>query len=222
MTNPVDAAIAAAKEQAAEAAPVTDVATTQPQATAVAQVANTGVAFGLDDLTTGGMSVDDWLKVKEVGLTVGSHAAKFFDDAEFILDTATVQRCDVVKFGKPAQYLKTYDRATCDGVGTWQEALARAKQVDPGVRPYASADLQLEAVEDIVHKDGTKLIEAGQTLGHSTSTTNWGNFSGLMKQLKAQGDLGKKIKVKVGFEAKAKDSYTWGILTFELVEVLED
>lgn len=220
MTNPIDAAIEAAKQQAAVATAGVP-ATTQPQATAVAPIK--AGPLTLDDLTQGGMNVNDWLKVTEFGLLVASHTDKLFSFAEFRLDTSKVQACEVIKFGNPATYLKTYDRVVCTAGGTWQEALNRAAQVQPGVRPYQSADLPLEVIGDLKSMDGTLLAKDGDILGHSTSTTNYKNLSALMRELKEKKQLGAVIKVKVGYEKRTNVAKnTWGILTFELLEILEE
>jgi hypothetical protein len=227
-TNPVDAAIAAAQEKAENAEPVATtqaVAPAQPTAVAAAPV---GGPLTFDDLTQGGMDVTDWLKVNEFGLTVGSHGDKLFKDAEFLIDTNNVQAVEVIKFGNPATYMKTYDRITCVSGGTWQEAMAKAAQVQPGVRPYQSAELPLQVVSDI-EVDGTVVAQEGDLLGHSTSTTNFANLSSLMKELKEKGQSpipgerkGAIVKLKVSSEKRTNQrKNTWGVLAFELLEVVE-
>ena len=222
MTNPVDAAIAAAQEKAAQTPDAAAVAVVEPQAQAVA-VAAVGGPLSFDDLGQGSMACDDWLKVKDVGLVVASNTTKLFDSAEFIIDLATdAVACEVVKFGNPATYLKTFDRITCAEGGTWQEALNKANQVQVGARPYPSANITLEAVDDVKSSDGTVVVKKGDKLGHSTSTTNYANWSKFRSELKKLGAETATVKVKVGFEGRTnKANNSWGVLTFEIIEVLD-
>lgn len=223
MTNAVDAAIAAAEEEASKPQPETQaVAVAQP--TAVAASAPVAPP-SLDDLTNSGMSCDDWIKVKDVGLYMGNHTAKYFKEIEVIIRTDEIVPCQTIKYGNnPPVYQTTTDNVTCLSGGTWNEAIAKAQQVDGGARPYPSAQIPMEVVSD-VEVDGQTVVSAGDLIGHAPSTTGFKNFSALMKEIKtAKGSVGGNVvKVKIGLEAKTnKHRHSWGVLSFELLEYLED
>jgi len=207
MSDPIAAAIAAAKQAAPPALPVV-----------AASAAAPARRFSMDDFVVGGMSVDAWLKVKEYGLIVGNSAV-LLPSVVVSIDMKEVQINQTIKFGNPAQYLKTYDGTNCAQGGTWDQAQARARSVDPNARPYFSADIPMGVIEDIKTPDGnTVLIEKGKRLGHALSTTNKGNFQEFLKALTDAGQLGIPVRVKVSSARRTNQKgNAWGVLTFELL-----
>lgn len=223
-------AIAAAQAQAAQAAqaqpapapagvPATVTATGAAPAPAMMPA---GQKMSLEDFSTGALNVDDFLKVKEHGLTVGKHSDKLVAEAIVDIDLSEVQVCEAIKFGQnPPTYFKTYDGVTCVQGGTWQQAVMKAQQVDPNARPYKSADIPMTVVEDIVAIDKTVVAEKGTTLGHSLSTTNRGEFQDLLSQVGKAG-ISMHDTVRVKLKAKPRTNakgHRWGIITFELLGV---
>ena len=130
-----------------------------------------------------------------------------------------VQINQTIKFGNPAQYLKTYDGTNCAQGGTWDQAQVRARSIDPNARPYFSADIPMGVIEDIKTPDGnTLLIEKGKRLGHALSTTNKANFQEFLKALTDAGQLGIPVRVKVSSARRTNQKgNAWGVLTFELL-----
>lgn len=90
MTEAIQAAIEAAKATAARL-PATP---------------SRGTPFSLTDFSLGSMNVDAYLKVKEYGLVVGN-AGVLLPEVTMTIDMKEVQVHQAIKFGNPAQYLKT-------------------------------------------------------------------------------------------------------------------
>jgi hypothetical protein len=216
MTNPVDAAIAAAQAAAATTPATAPVPVpVAPQAGAVATVPARGTPMTLADLNTGGLTVDHFLKVNQFGLT--------FDKDETLhqeilvdIDLSRVVVCETIKFGKnPVNYLKTYDGVVCASGGSWAAAVQRAQAIEPGARPYKSVEIPMTNVSEIKLKD--KVIPAGAKIGHSTSTTNKAHFQSLLDDVAKAGlTLTSTVRVKIGRESKEKNGNKWGLVTFKL------
>lgn len=216
MSTAIDDAINQAKAQAAQTAEAsTAVATTvqQPQ-TQVATYQASPVS--LDDLTTGSMAVDDWLKVKEFGLFTGSKDT-IFKEVKVAINMSEVLPTEVIKAGNPANYFHTVDRVTCREGGTWAEAIAKARQIDPMARPYLSADIPMTVLEDVKVGDEV-IVEAGTVLGHSTSTTNRQNLAAFLKEVKEKGLDEETVEVKITAQKRVNQKgNVWGVLQFELL-----
>ncbi|WP_353640782.1 hypothetical protein [Mesorhizobium sp. WSM2239] len=209
--NNIDAAINQATQAAGnipqEAAPNVP-ATVAPQNTAV------GRPMGLDDAMAGAVTVDEWLKVNEHGLQIGAKKP-LLEEIKVRIDLSDVTYNETVKYGNPATYRKTYDRVMASDGSTWAQALSEARSVDPRARPYKSADIQMEMVDDVKLKEET--VEAGTTLGHSFSTTGFKAFAKLVKQMTKDGadPSSDTVEVTVGYVEQSSNGNTWGILDFK-------
>lgn len=232
--NPIEAAMALARQQAAEAQAAASagvVATAnQPTGTDVGFVKNTEVGFStapmpqagervtLDDLMSGMIAVDGWLKVTPDGLKVGDNA-KIVDEFNVIIDmTEGVgyigQR--TIKFGDPVRYVKTYDKVLNEHTKTstganWMAELARIAQISPKATPYPSADLCM-----MLDKD-TGTMKEGELVGYALSTTNFKHFAKLRNEVKAAGLDGVRCLVKLTHKALSKDGRNWGEMKFTLI-----
>lgn len=217
-TNPVDAAINAANEKAKEQVPATQ--QQQPQAVTQYQ-APAATPVTIDDMMNAGLAVDNWLKVGFHGLTVSGNDDKLFKEFTATIDMNAVQPFEGLRFGKdPVTYMKTYDRVNCVEGGTWQEAIAQARAVDPKVRTYHSAEIPMLVEEDI-EVDGELIAEAGDLLGYAPPVTGAKKFNQLIRELKKEGNDKATVRVKIGFEPKKKNTYTWGVVTFEFLGLAE-
>lgn len=209
--NNIDAAINAAS-QAAAAVPQQNV-NAVPTVPAAAQGTAVGRPMTMQDAMAGTVVVDEWLKVNEHGLQIGSKKP-LLEEIRVRIDMSEITFHEAVKYGNPATYRKTYDRVmTADGA-TWAQALAEARQVDPKARPYRSADIQMETVDDIQLKDG--VVPAGTVLGHSFSTTGFRALAKLVKQMTKDGadPASDVIEVTVGYSEQNGNGNTWGIPDF--------
>ncbi|WP_419902164.1 hypothetical protein [Kiloniella sp.] len=224
MTDAISNAIEQANESAAQA-PTTPASSPAPQNLPANQSVNdlapapaSGVPLGMDDFMTGGISVDHWIKPSEFGIALAK--GKLTETLLVKINLAEVQYCEAIKYGNPATYHKTYDRiTTADGI-TWHQAIANAKAVDGDkARPYASADIPmvLDQEVDVEH------MEAGQLLGYSLSTTNRNNWQSFIRSITNAGldPKGSFVKVELGNEVRNKGQNTWGLLTFKLIEEVD-
>ena len=164
MSDAINDAIAAAQAAAASAVPAgATVPATQTQAALPATPQARGVPVTMDDLMVGSMQVDEWLKVKEFGLLIGTDATLITGTINVTIDFAAVQPNYSIKYGNPAQYAKTYDRVTSAKGGTWAQAVQMAQMADPKAREYRSADLPMTLTADVV-VNGKTVCEAGKKL----------------------------------------------------------
>jgi hypothetical protein len=221
-TNSVDAAIAAAKQRQADQAnlPANTSAPVPGASTAVAPAGARPQKLTLAALQTGGLQVDEFLKVNAFGLIFGKFAQTLLKEVTVDIDMSKVQVTESIKFGNPAQYLKTYDGGTCATGGTWAQAVERAQKADPKARTYPSADITMVLAAPVSVGAGAeaKTFPVGTKLGHSLSTTNRTNFTDLMDKMAQAGfEEGASVRVSLGHEYRNKGSNTWGLVTFTLI-----
>lgn len=222
--NSIEDAITAAQQAAASVG--SQAAGALATAPTAAPVAARGAPLSMDAMMSAGMAVDAYLRVKEdVGISIGADK-RFFPTIKFGLVMSEAVPCEVIKFGNPATYLKTYDGVTESRGGPWSNALITAQKVDPKAQPYRSADIPLVALEPIIGKDNkTVLLEKGQKAGISLSTTNWKNWQTFWGSLKARNVVPSDatVIVELGFENRRNAAGNeWAVFTFTLVEVVPD
>ncbi|KGM36097.1 hypothetical protein P409_00150 [Inquilinus limosus MP06] len=172
--------------------------------------------MGLDDfLNSGGPAVDGWIKIGESGISFGNNLTRF-SGLRFRLQVAEIRYFQVVSFGNPAQYLKTADGVTCVEGGSWEQALARAG----GKRPYESAELVFELLEDAVDPKSKQVIAAsGTRWGYSTPYNASQKFKKLLSEIHALGidPRTADVELKLDGEPKARNGNQWKEIVFELV-----
>lgn len=219
----VDQAIQAAAQAAKNATPgnTVDLVPAQQSGGGAIQSYVAPVAPSLDLLAAGPSSVDAYLKVKAEGLKIGDKI-NLIESVTVTIDMAKeagqMVAANVIKFGDPATYLKSYDGVNCTTGGTWQEAVNKAKLIDPKASPYMSADIVMTLIEDAKDIKGAVVATAGTRLGHSTSTTNRANVAELIRAVNEKGLQNSVVEVKVTAQAKTNPKgQTWGVLKFELV-----
>ena len=173
----------------------------------------------MDDAMAGAVVVDEWLKVSEHGLQIGNKKP-ILDDIRVRIDMSEISYQNSIKYGNPATYRKTYDNVMSADGSTWAQALAEARAADPRARPYKSADIQMELMDDVKLKDET--VEAGTVLGHTFSTTGFKALAKLVKQMKKDGadPANDTIEVTIGYLEKNGNGNTWGIPDFRDYKVV--
>jgi hypothetical protein len=216
MTTAIQDAINAAQAQAAIHAQ-TQLAVAQPAA-APALVPAAG-PLSLNDLMSGGISVDHWLKVKEDGLIIGDKRSDKLDSILVKIDMSAIQVAYAVKYDQGKVYKKSYDGLTTVGGGSWAESVAQAARISGNANPvYLTADIPMTLLEDVKGKKGDVLAEAGQTLGHGLSTTNMKFFRDFVRRLAKDGLDKAEVTVRLGYlEQTNTNKNVWGVVTFELV-----
>ena len=209
MSNPIDAAINAASQEAEKA----NVPATQ-QVPAEAPM-GAGAPMSLDDFVVGQMNVEGYLKVDRHGLHLDSNDESKMESVDVVIDPNEVQITECIKFGNPPTYRKTLDRRTSTSGGTWQEAIREAQAADPKAKPYKSADIPMELINEI--DAGGSTYEAGTRVGHSLSTTNGGEFQTFLRDLNNAGLRNEPVKVRVSYKRKSNQKYKWAVVTFQLL-----
>lgn len=231
INSQIEQARAAAGASAAQAAPAPGQAVA-PAANPAGQAVAPAPAAGpitLDDFSTGAMSVDDYLKVKEHGLLVGGNDG-LVKNARVHIDMSEVQPHLAIKAntGEGARYWKTYDGAvTTDGL-PWAQAIQQANQMDTSgkqIQPYKSADIPMTVVEDVKDLEGNVVAEAGTRLGYSLSTTNKKQFDDMLRaidKLDGATRADAVVDVTISSMKRSNKSYTWGVVQFELNGLVTD
>lgn len=203
----IDAAIAQAQANAGAIATANDT-----QVSTVASATNLTV----DDMLSGSMVVDHWLKVNEYGLFIGSDRTPF-TSIPVTLNMDEVQYCWSVKWGQnPVKYGKTYDKVTDVTGKPWTQVLQNAQSQDAKAYEYRSADVPFTLVEDLKDGNGEILASAGQVLGASIATTGWKIFAKFLQTMQRAGaDIHSgTIKMDLGFEPQNRSGSQWGLLTY--------
>lgn len=208
--NPVDAALAAAKAQAAQTpAPVA-------QGGAVSNY-EPARRFTTDDLSGSGLNPDIYVSIDKHGLAFKGKDG-LVDSVEVAIDTVKgIHIFEALRFGDPVQYLKTYDGVRCEQGGSWEAAVKRAQIADPKARPYQGGDLAMEVLEDTKNTKGAVILEKGTVLGLSTSVTARANLKAFTDAYKAAGLEGKVVLVKLSVEQKSNAKGAWGLPVFTLL-----
>ena len=165
------------------------------------------------------MAVDAYLKVNEHGFTIGEKGDQLITDPlTVMIDLSTVQYGEAIKFGKdPVRYHKTYDGVRANSGIAWQEAIRQAQLVDPKAAPYMTCDIPMTLLGDVKSVKSVEVAKAGLKIGHSTSTTNRAHWVELTQAAKAAGLSKQKVVVKLTAELRQKNTYTWGLIKFELI-----
>jgi len=222
MTSAIQNAIARAKEAAAGAAASApaNLPATAPQAgTNVPAVP--GRTLSMDDIAGRGISVDSWIGVKEFGILAGKDRT-LVPSVVVALDMHELAVHLAVKFGNPPVYYKSYDGVTCAQGGSWADAVAKCMKSDPGNKgEYRAVDLPMTVLESVIleeKKQKKTVLEVGERIGHSTSTTNWRNWETFYKELVRANLHHSILKVELGYEAKSNPAGNrWGVLTFKFL-----
>jgi hypothetical protein len=175
-----------------------------------------------DAMASAQMRPDEWLKVKEHGLLLGT--------SREAIETMTVEinmteqdgfyMKESIKYGNPAVYMSTYDGVTCDKGGAWIAAVGKAQAADPRAKPYYSVDIKMRLTADVKTLKGKKheFGDAGKMLGHSTSTTNFDEWREFYREVAAAGLVGRKVIAKLTAKPlENKAGNVWGVIVFTLV-----
>ena len=178
----------------------------------------------LADHLQGGMSVDEYLKVKDEFLMIGGDRTKF-EKIAVMIDLGTVQPTMAIKYGNPPTYHKTFNGETTDRGLPWKQVCLEALKVDP-VRgtPYRSVDIPMTLAEDLVDPKTSKAVfTAGTRIGYSTPTTGLGEFEALFREATKYGLQSERVIVHLGSKVRSnKNGQSWGVVTFTLVGAADD
>lgn len=201
----------------------------QPQSTAVAQPSNTAaqayVAPRLktfDDLNSGGLNVDEFIKVDEHGFQSKKPDRKgLVPKIKVAIDTRNgvgIQVFEGAVYGtNPYTYIKTYDGVREAKGGLWQEALNKAMIVNPQLRTYHAADISMTVLEDTLGHTGTKVFDKGANIGYSTPVTNKALLKSFLADVEKLSLTDKVVDVEIVAIPKSNAKGTWGVVEFKVL-----
>lgn len=227
--SPIQEAIAKAQAEAGKIAAAQAGALT-PQTPANSNVpapVRPGAPLAMSDMSGGGITVESWMGVSEYGLLFTDKKTMINTPVRVLIDMTAVAPNYAIKFGNPAQYFKTYDRVTSNIGGSWAEAVAKAMAAGAS-REYRSVDIPMTIMEDIKTVDPktkaeTVVVPANTVVGHSTSTTNWGNWDSFYRSLCKAGLEREQVIVELTAEPRTnKNANRWGVIAFTLVGPAND
>lgn len=220
----IDRAKAGAASLAANAPGLPD----GPASQAVIPAASTGVGSyaggqplaSLDGfLDAGGnLKPDHWLTTKNTGFGIKGHTVPIEDLGPLGLALPGDMQAFYglrVNINGNATYYKTVDRITCIKTGRpWGQLVAEAAQQD--AREYKGFDTRFVALQDIKDLKGETVVEAGQTLGYSSSITNFDDFFSFAKKVRGAGLFGTDLVVQIRCDVRKNDKNKegWGAVVF--------
>lgn len=176
---------------------------------------------------SGSFSVDQFFKVNEDGIKIGQSALIPQEAIRVRLDLSAVQNIRVIRYGNPAQYVKSIDGVVSTTGEPWAKVFQKAKATD-GDRfrgDYASADIPMEALVDVKDMKGNLAAREGDLIGKSLSTTEWREWEKFLRTLMRSGvDIDNDtVIVDIGYKARTNNNgNTWGVLTYTFVARDED
>lgn len=199
-----------------------------PVGTALPTAANNNALAkpSMDDfLDSGGMDVDEYLRVKPEGFRIGDTMQGLLEEMTVEIDLSEVVpiysfRCEL---GGTTKFIKSYDGVTTSDAKNFNlevERLTRQGEKPSGV--YQTFEIPMELVDDVADpKKGSSLVIHGETrVGYTPSVTAAKAWKSFAKRLRNEDPslLSQTLQVKVTHEKRTKGQYEWGILNFERVE----
>lgn len=183
--NPVDAALAKARENAANLVPDTG-SNTMP----MLPPSNSGPSL-YDFAAPAGLVVSAFAKVHSpTGMTLKDPRLPF-TECEGTINLSDLRFMHVIRVtvGGMTTFATTYDlslpedRQMAKSGRKWLEEVAEAKKLDPTAKPYKSAEVPLKLTKPIIVK-GTTIAEEGDVIGFSLSITNFKYFTSFVNDLR--------------------------------------
>lgn len=225
--NAIQAAIQRAKEGAGALA--TGLPTLETAPAGAIQAASTGVAgsYGapapatLDGFLDAGVNLkpDHWLQTANTGFGIKDHNVP-------VENLGPVGLClpnDMQAFygfrmniGGQPKYFKSVDRVTCLKTGRpWGQIAQEAASM--GEREYKGFDIRLVALQDVKDMKGAVVVEAGKTLGYSTSVTNFDDIAAFAKKVRDAGMFGQDLVLTARCDVRKNDKNPkgWGALVID-------
>jgi hypothetical protein len=214
--DPIQAAIAAAK-QVASAVPM-GTAVAQAAPTAVASVLPAGRARTLDDaINSAGTSVDAWVSIEASGLRIGTKTFEGIRGKISLNEIAFPWMCRAA-IGGATKFFRSYDGVREAQSGRpWADVVAQAQAMDANCRgQYDAAEIPLIIEDDLVLAD--KTLKAGARLGITTPVTGFKPFMVWLKDTVARFGSTSTVDVVAAVEQKTKPGVRpWGVPVFTTV-----
>lgn len=219
MTNPVDAAIAAARQNAVAAASEAPTSTSTAVSAAQPQARRSALAAVKDDPNAG---LEGYMKINLAGITVGDKTKIQNLIVKVNVSkwgaTAPNGAFSVGREGEAVQYFRTYDGVTETKTGRpWATVVQEMTAKYGNVRPHDSYDCIFELTEDVGG------LKAGATIGYSTTITGNRKVAALINKLVEMGLESTDVEVElVAVEAKSQQGKVYGTFEFGEIQGVDD
>jgi hypothetical protein len=177
-----------------------------------------------DFLDSGGMDVDEYLRVKPEGFRIGDTMQGLLEEMIVDIDLSEVVpiysfRCEI---GGQTKFIKSYDGVTTSDAKNWDlevQRLTRQGEKPSGV--YQTFEIPFELVDDVADPKAksTVVINAETRVGYTPSVTAAKAYKSFAKRLRNEDPalLGRTLRVKLTHEKRTKGSFEWGIINFDRV-----
>jgi hypothetical protein len=179
-----------------------------------------------DFANSGGMTVDEFVQVKAEGFRIGKDMKGLLDELIVEIDMSEVIPIFSARgeTGGNTKFIKSYDGQTTDRGENFNAALAHLQRTNTKFEgPYKSAEIPMELVDDVKDPKSALTFDSGTSIGLTPSITGFKSFQKFMKSLTKSDPslLEATLKVKLVHEKKTNSNNNeWGVLNFELIEVL--
>lgn len=232
--DPITAQLNAAREAAgnlATAAPTSTglVVSSAPQASAVViPFVQPGAPLSMESAVLNHFAPSRWLKCSKEGEGLKIDNSPLYDELEVSINMAEVQVSKAIKYDSAGstKYLKSYDGVTTVHGDNFAAKVQEAYRLDPKCKGvYNSADIPMRVLAPLASSkknDDTIYATPEDVIGHSLSTTNFGEWANFYKRLQGLGAANSTVKVKLSAKRRTGGGFTWGVVTFDLIEVLEE
>lgn len=174
-----------------------------------------------------GMTVDEYLTSKAEGFRIGKDMKGLLEEITVSIDMLDVIPVFVSRHESNGntKFLKSYDGETTPQGQNFQFAFqAACAQNQKNTEPYKTVEIPVTLLEDVKDPKSAVVIHEGTTIGITPSMTGFSHFEKFYKKLlkanPAYKDATLKVKV-VHTKRTNSNNNEWGVVDFELIEVLQ-
>lgn len=221
MSNALNELTAVLDQAKAAAAQVQTPSQGQVQAYNPAPVAPARPVSMMEMLAEGGMTVKAYMKVDKPGFTIGSDTSVYHKEFPVEFRLGDAKPFYGIRFGNPAKYLRSIDRVTeTRSRRPWTAALEEAQRLDPKCKgDYRAVEIPFTVLADIQDANKKVLVSEGESIGWTSSITNWKPFEEFIKPYFVQLGAGQitedtVLRGKVVHKQEKDSANTWGLVTF--------
>lgn len=188
-------------------------------------------SFDIDEVSQSGLGgVDGYIKLSYGQINVGD---KTINNPSF---KARIKLSDVIKklsirTNNPVKYYSTYDGYNSTEGTPWIQVLQEVQRIDPKARPYTSYEIPMILEENLVKIDFVNgqpvtetILEKGNVVGYTTAVTARKPFEDVLNEIIRKGMRPSEceVVVKVIREDKVKSTQKWAILSYEVLEIINN
>lgn len=177
-------------------------------------------------LDSGGLDVDEFVRLNDSGFKFGDKQQGLFDDAIVTIDMTAVTPIHSFRYevGGNTKFIKSYDGMTTSDGRNFQQAVSQASAL-PGVKTsgiYPTVEIPMtltERMED-PKKGSAVAFDAGTRIGYTPSVTGFKAFQAFAKRLRSENPelLRSELTVRIIHAVRTNSSNNkWGVLEFERV-----